>query len=361
MQSTLRLRALRASFSKLKCDALAVSHLPNVRYLSGFTGTSGMLLLTRKETIFFTDFRYQEQAAEQIGDAARIVICKKGLWPEAAKTIRHQVIKRVAIEAAHTTVSEANSIEKLIGNFAEIIPSENAVEKRRLYKDENELEIIREAVRVNDETFAEVLALVRPGVSEKEVAIAIENGIRKRGGSGTSFDSIVASGVRSALPHGVASDKIIEHGELVTIDMGSIWGGYCSDMTRTVCVGKPNEKQSEIYELVYRAQTTSQAALKPGLSCFDADKIARDIITEAGYGDNFGHGLGHGVGIDIHESPRLSYLGKGKLEKGMVVTNEPGVYIAGFGGVRIEDMGVITADGFQTLTGTPKPAKLLEV
>jgi Xaa-Pro aminopeptidase len=361
MKTTTRLNALRSVFSKVKCDAFMVSHSPNVRYLSGFTGSNGMLLLTRSETIFFTDFRYKNQAAEQIGDAARIVICKNGLWPEAAKIIRHELIKRVGIEADHTTVSEANSIEKLIGNYASIIPTQNVVEKRRLLKDEDELVIIHEAVRVADETFAEALALVRPGVSEQEISVAIENGIRRRGGSGTSFQSIVASGVRSSLPHGIASEKIIEAGDLLTIDMGAIWGGYCSDMTRTVCVGKANEKQREIYELVYKAQTTVQEALRPDLSCFDADKIARDIITAGGYGPNFGHGLGHGVGIDIHEAPRLSYLGKGKLEAGMIVTNEPGIYVDDFGGVRIEDMLLITPDGSQVLTGTEKPATLLEI
>ena len=360
MNFRLRIGALRSRLWKLGCDALVISHGPNVRYLCGFTGSSGALLLTRNEAIFFTDFRYQTQAAGQIGDAARVVIGQRGLWEEILKTARRQGVKNLGVEAAHVSYGQAQELAHSLRK-TRLVAVKDAPEKLRLHKDDGELEIIREAVRINDETFAEILDLVRPGASEAEIALAIEVGIRKRGGSGTSFQAIVASGTRSALPHGVASEKLIENGDLLTIDMGAIWDGYCSDMTRTVNVGKAAPKAREIYDLVYRAQVAASDAMRPGISCVEADKIARDIISEAGFGAFFGHGLGHGVGMDIHEAPRVSYLGKGKLAAGQIVTCEPGVYLEGFGGVRIEDMLHITQNGAQILTQTPKPATLLEI
>ena len=361
MNTSLRLAALRAALKKQAIHALAVTHLTNVRYLCGFTGSSGMLLVSPKHIYFITDFRYAAQAQHQIGDVAEIVIAKHGLWKEAAKIAGKHASHDVGIEAEHMSVATFNQVKALLPKGVHPTATEGVVEALRLAKDEAELSILREAVRIADETFAEALELLKPGISEKAVAAAIESGIKARGGTGTSFDTIVASGMRSALPHGVASDKIIEKGDLVTIDMGARYGGYCSDMTRTVCVGKASKTQKEIYELVYRAQVAAVEALRPGLSCKAADTVARDIIDAAGHKKQFGHGLGHGVGIDIHEAPRLSPLGKGKLHAGMIVTCEPGVYVADFGGVRIEDMLHITNVGAEILTQTPKPAKLLEV
>ena len=363
MNNSARLAALRARLPKLKCEALAVSHLTNVRYLTGYSGSSGLVIVTRDETLFFTDFRYQQQAAAQVGDVARVVIAPQGdgLWKAALKTAKKLGLQTLGFEAQHLSVASFGDIQKMAGKNAQFIATQGAVEKLRAIKSADELAVIREAVRVADEVMQEVLTMLRPGLSELEVALAIESGIRARGGSGTSFESIVASGARSALPHGVASDKIIESGDLVTIDMGAIYGGYCSDMTRTVCVGQSNPKQREIYELVYRAQVAACHATKAGAGCKAVDAVARDIISHAGHGDDFGHGLGHGVGLDIHEAPRLAKAGKGHLKAGMIVTSEPGVYIADFGGVRIEDMLVVTENGAEILTQTPKPAQLLEI
>ena len=270
-------------------------------------------------------------------------------------------IHKLGFEAQHLSVASFGEIQKMAGKNAQFIVTQSAVEKLRALKSAEELAVIREAVRVADEVMQQALELLRPGISELEVSFAIEAGIRARGGAGTSFETIVASGARSALPHGVASGKIIEKGDLVTIDMGALYQGYCSDMTRTVCVGKAKKKQRAIYELVYRAQVAACGAIKPGAGCRAVDAVARDIIGGAGHADDFGHGLGHGVGIDIHEAPRLARKGKGDLKAGMIVTSEPGVYIADFGGVRIEDMLVVTPDGAEILTRTEKPAQLLEV
>jgi Xaa-Pro aminopeptidase len=359
MNYSARLTALRQALPKLKCDALAVSNLTNVRYLCGYTGTSGLAVVSDSEAFFITDFRYQAQAAAQVPAEYSILIAEKGLWKEAARLLKKKAA-RVGFEAEHLAVAAWQEITEQI-KPAELVSTLRAVEELRLIKDQDELEIIRRAVRVADEAFASVVQKLRPGRAEWEVAEELRVAMQGRGASGPSFTTIVASGARSALPHGVASDKKLEKGDLVTVDMGAIVDGYCSDMTRTVCLGRPTREQQKIYRTVWRAQVAAVEALRPGLGCKEADAIARRVIEEAGYGEAFGHGLGHGVGLDIHEAPRLSRLGKGKLQRGMVVTAEPGIYVEGTGGVRIEDMLVITADGAEILTGTPKPEKLLEV
>ena len=363
MNYSARLDALRAQLPKIKCDALVVSHLTNVAYLTGYSGSSGLVVITRDGPLFFTDFRYQQQAAAQVGGVAKIKIAPQGdgLWKAAMKTAKKRDLNVLGFEAQHLSVASFGEVQKMAGKNAQFIATQGVVEKLRAIKSAEELTVIREAVRVADEVMQEALEMLRPGLTELEVAQSIETGVRARGGSGTSFQTIVASGARSALPHGVASAKIIEKGDLITIDMGALYQGYCSDMTRTVCLGKPAKKQREIYELVYRAQVAACEAIKAGANCRAVDAVARDIIGGAGYGDDFGHGLGHGVGVDIHEAPRLAKAGKGSLKAGMIVTSEPGVYIADFGGVRIEDMLIVTDKGAEILTQTPKPAQLLQV
>lgn len=361
MNFSQRLQNARALLPQLKCDVLAVTHLTNVRYLSGFSGSSGMLLLLRDTSHFITDFRYRDQAKKQLGEHCQIHIAERGLWREAAKIVKKTGLSRVGFEAQHTSVAAWQEIEKLLGKDAKAVATSLAIENLRLVKDADELAIIREAVRIADETMQEALGSLRAGQTEREVAARIEAGVKARGASGLSFETIVASGARGALPHGIASDKILETGDMITIDMGAKFGGYCSDMTRTVCLGKSSEKQREIYEITYRAQVAANAAIRPGLGCKAADQVAREIIAAAGYKKEFGHGLGHGVGIDIHEAPRLSKLGKGQLAAGQIVTSEPGIYLADFGGVRIEDMLLVTEDGAEVLTQTPKPASLLEL
>ncbi|MBV9468815.1 MAG: aminopeptidase P family protein [Abitibacteriaceae bacterium] len=358
MNYSARLDNLRRKLSSAKYDALVISELNNVRYLCGFTGTSGMLAITANEAYFITDFRYQSQAAEQVDPRYQTAIAEKGLWKETARLLKKLKVKRVGFEAEHTSVAALEDITKLL-KPAEPISTQRIVEDLRVRKDADEIAIIQCAVDIIDDCFHYLCDMLRPGMTEIAIANEIERSIRERGASGASFTPIVVSGERGALPHGRASNKPIAPGDMVTIDMGALVDGYCSDCTRTICMGKPTREQQKIYELVWRAQTESSAALRPGLGCKEADAVARGIIDSGGYAEQFGHGLGHGVGLDIHEQPRLSKLGKGKLAPGMIVTSEPGIYIEGWGGVRIEDMIVITADGAQTLTHASKPRKII--
>ncbi|HVF09714.1 MAG TPA: aminopeptidase P family protein [Abditibacteriaceae bacterium] len=358
MNYSARLDALRRATPRLKCDALVISELTNVRYACGFTGTSGMVVVTPGAAYFITDFRYQAQAAAQVERSYATVIADRGLWKAAAKLLKKEKVARVAFEAEHTSVATLEEITKLL-KPATPVATQRTVEKLRLHKDAEEIALTRRAVAVIDHCFDHICGVMKPGMTECEVSDELSSAMRARGASGPSFTTIVASGLRSALPHGVASDKVLQSGDLVTIDMGAIVDGYCSDMTRTVCLGKPQRRQQEIYEIVWRAQSEAAAALRPGLGCKAADALARKAIEEAGYGQYFGHGLGHGVGLNIHEPPRLSKWGKGKLEPGMLVTCEPGIYLEGWGGVRIEDMLLITATGAEVLTRARKPRKIL--
>ena len=359
MDYVARLNTLRASLPAQKCDAMVVSNLTNVRYLCGFSGTAGMIVVTKDSAHFITDFRYQDQAAGQVPREYSLSIAGKGLWREVAQILKKKATQ-IGFEAEHTSVAAWEENKKLFAP-AELIATSRAIENLRMQKDDDELEIMRRAIRVADEAMEFAFGMLRPGLSERAVADELRAQIKSRGASGPSFDFIVASGARGALPHGVASEKIIQAGEMVTIDMGAIVDDYCSDLTRTVCIGKPTREQQKIYEIVWRAQTESAAQFRPGISCKAADKVARDLISEAGYKDNFGHGLGHGVGLQIHEPPRVSFLGKGKLQIGNVVSCEPGIYIPDWGGVRIEDLLLITKTGAQVLSKAPKPRKLIAV
>jgi Xaa-Pro aminopeptidase len=359
MNYTHRLANIRRALGHAnKCDALVVSDLTNVRYLCGYTGTAGVAIVTPQEAWFLTDFRYQSQAAQQVPGEYSIVIAERGLWREVARLLKKAGAGQIAFEAEHTSVAMLEEIESLI-KPAQAVATKRLVEDLRLRKDEDEIAIIRQAVQIIDDCFEYICGVMKPGMSERDVAAELLQQMRVRGASGPSFETIVASGARGALPHGVASDKKLSAGEMVTIDMGAVFNGYCSDCTRTVALGKVSREQQKIYETVWRAQTEAAAALKPGLSCKAADAVARKVIDEAGYGQYFGHGLGHGVGLEIHEQPRLSKLGKGTLKPGMIVTCEPGIYIEGLGGVRIEDMLVVTRDGAETLTGARKPRKII--
>lgn len=357
MNYAVRLQSLRRA-ARPKCDAFVVSHLTNVRYMCGFTGSSGMLLIAPQSAFFITDFRYQAQAALQVDASFQVVIAERGLWREAARLIKKQKLERVGFEAEHTSVAALRQIEKQL-KPSRAVATEGVVENLRLHKDEAEIAIIRRAVAVIDECFEHICGFIREGQTELEVADELSRQMRTRGASGPSFETIVASGERGALPHGIASDKKIRRGDMITIDMGAILDGYCSDCTRTVSLGKPTPRQQEIYEIAWQAQTEAAAALRPGLNCKAADAVARAVIEKAGMGAAFGHGLGHGVGLDIHEAPRLSKLGKGALKPGMIVTCEPGIYLEGWGGVRIEDMLLITKDGAETLTRARKPRQII--
>ncbi|MCK8826642.1 aminopeptidase P family protein [Natroniella acetigena] len=338
---------LRKKLVKEEMDALLVNNPANRRYLSGFTGTAGSLLITQQEAILVTDFRYTEQAKVEAVDY-EIIEFKDTNLEMLNQLIIEQQIEVLGFEAEYETYAQYLKYQDKFE--LELRATKGLVKELRKIKEQTEVTKIKEAVQITEEAFSEIQQSLQPGVIEREIAAELEFLLRKKGARGKSFDFIVASGKRSALPHGVAGEKEIEAGDLVTIDFGCLYQGYCSDMTRTVVVTDgPTEKQKEVYYTVLEAQQEALKGIQAGVKAADVDQIARDIITEAGYGDYFGHGLGHSVGLEIHEEPRLSLKDDTVLEPGMVLTVEPGIYLPDWGGVRIEDIVVVTEDGCQVL------------
>lgn len=352
-----KLTKLRASFFKADIDGILITNPYNRRYISNFTGTAGIILISSEKAQFITDFRYVEQAAKQcIGFE---IIQHNGV---AADEIARQVsalgIQKLGFEEEDLTYSSFKIYEKVIK--AELVPVSGLVEKLRLIKTDSEIKILKEAADIADAAFKHILDFIRPGKTELEVANELEFFMRKAGAASSSFDTIVASGIRSALPHGVASEKVIEKGDFVTLDYGAYFKGYVSDITRTVAVGKPDPKLKEIYGIVFDAQARGMDGIKPGMTGKEADALTRNFITDHGYGEYFGHSTGHGIGLEVHEGPALSFRSDIVLEPGMVVTCEPGIYIPGLGGVRIEDDTVITLEHNEALTTSPKELIILE-
>lgn len=332
--------------------------LPNVRYLSGFSGSSGAIFVTRKVSIFITDFRYKDQSAKQV-KGCRVVVSK--LNPiTALKEIREATVKnlRIAIEAHRLTVAQKTQLKETLRD-AILIDTMGMVEDFMVYKDKSEIEYIKKAVEISDIAFERILGILKPGLKEKDVAAELEYQMKMLGADREAFESIVASGYRSALPHGVASDKKLKKGEFITFDFGALYNGYCSDITRTVVLGKASPRQKKIYGIVERAQLAAIRKVKTGVTGKEVDAAARNLIVKAGYGKQFGHGTGHGIGLEVHAAPRVSTLGTQPLGNNMVVTIEPGIYISGWGGVRIEDDVVVKPKGCLVLNKAPK--KLLEL
>ncbi|HOQ00227.1 MAG TPA: aminopeptidase P family protein [Acetivibrio clariflavus] len=352
-----RIRELRSILSQKGIDAALITKRENYIYMSNFTGTFANLLITHDKAILVTDFRYTEQAKEQ-AQLYEVVQYQGNLNVTLNDLLTANNVKILGFEDGYITYKAYDDLSKNL-SIDKLVPLERTIELLRLIKDSEEIELIKEAVRVADEAFSHVLKFIKPGVTETEIAAEIEYYLKKHGARGPSFDTIVASGWRSSLPHGVASNRVIEHGDAVTMDFGAICNEYCSDMTRTVFVGQPKEELKKIYGIVLEAQKAGVNGAVSGLTGREIDKIARDIISDAGYGENFGHSLGHGVGIEIHEDPRLSQQGTIKMRNGMVVTVEPGIYVSGLGGVRIEDMIVINDDKPMVLTSSPKDMIIL--
>jgi Xaa-Pro aminopeptidase len=353
-----RLEKLRAVLEEIGADAFITEKGENRRYLSGFTGSTGWVIVTNKEAFLATDFRYVDQAKEQAPDVT-VVNNERKPVEAIARILRESGVKRLAFESSISFATFQEWSKAFDG--VELIPTSGAVEKLRMYKDESELAVIREAVRIADEAFTHILSYIKPGVRELDVALELEFFMRKRGATSSAFDMIVASGVRGAMPHGVASEKVIQAGEMVTLDFGALYKGYNSDITRTVSVGEPNPKLKEIYDIVLRAQMAGVQALRPGITGKEADAVTREIIAQAGYGDNYGHSAGHGLGMQVHELPNLSAVSPHVLEPGMLVTMEPGIYVSGLGGVRIEDDVLITEGGSEILTKSTKELLILPV
>lgn len=351
-----RISAARGCLKRVGADLLLVTNLSNIRYLTGFTGSEGTLVLSPDEGWFLTDSRYTSQANAEVS-GAKIVEFSVRL-DSLAQILQEGSATRIAYEAGHITVQTFQELcKKLPG--VEFIPADTEMTSLRTVKDAGELALLERVATIASESLLEILGEVRPGAVESEVAWALEMAMRRRGAEGKSFDFIVASGERGALPHGKASEKRITAGELVTLDYGALYRGYCSDETVTVCVGEPNSQQREVYETVRAAQEIAIEAARPGMTFKEIDAKARDYITGKGYGNYFGHGLGHGVGIDIHEHPTVSPRSRDVVEEGMVFTVEPGIYIPAWGGVRIEDTVVMERDRCRRLTKVPKMLMIL--
>lgn len=353
-----RIGQLRRRLTRAGLPGLLVTHLPDLRYLCGFTGSSAALAVTRRAARLFTDGRYKTQAAEEV-EAARVQIISGSPHVAAVEWLAAQAgVDCAGFDPAWTSVAELDRWKRALPSrvrrgFLSALAAP-LVEALRLVKDEDELALMSEAALVGCKLFEHMLGFIKPGLKETEVAAELEYQARLKGAEGMSFETIVASGVRSALPHGRATDSPLPRRGFLTLDFGVILKGYCSDMTRTVYLGKPGDQERDAYAAVLEAQENAVAAVGAGVSCGDVDEAARRVLRQAGLAEAFSHSTGHGVGLEIHESPRIAAGQTTRLLPGMVVTIEPGVYLAGKFGIRIEDMVAVTRTGGQVLTPAPK-------
>ncbi|MCC2632012.1 MAG: Xaa-Pro dipeptidase [Patescibacteria group bacterium] len=352
-----RINSLRELLAESKVEALIVSNPANVRYLSDFSGSDALLVISGNSQALFTDSRYEATASEEVGPSIEVRI-SSSLLKNVAQWLRSKGFRKVGYEADSLTITTYKDLESILEEN-ELVATSGLVERLRLYKDQTEVSSIQKAAEIVDQCFAHICGFIHPDVSEAEIAAELEYQMKTRGATQTSFGTIVASGKNSARPHAVPGQKKVRSGDLITIDMGAVVEGYCSDFTRTICIGQPTEEQEKIYGIVHSAQQKALAAIRPGIRGCDLDAIARTIISDAGYGAQFGHSLGHGVGLCIHEAPRISRTSTDILQPGMVITIEPGIYKEGWGGVRIEDLVLVTKEGHQNLTKSPNPNSLL--
>jgi Xaa-Pro aminopeptidase len=340
---------LLARLAERELDSLLVTNLVNVRYLSGFTGTNGLCLVGPELRLFFTDFRYVERARDEVADFDR-ERGKQDLLGDAAARLSG----RVGFEDQHLTVRQYGRLQEIVPDGVELVPAGGLVEELRAVKDRGELRAIREAADLTDDIYEYLCSRGLVGRTEREVAVDLEREMRERGAEDPSFPSIVASGPHGALPHADPRPERIGSNTLVIVDLGCIMDGYCSDCTRTFATGELSDEAASVYELVLGAQQEALGAVRAGADCRGVDGVARERIAAAGYGEQFGHGLGHGVGLEVHEGPRLAQTAEGTLQAGNVVTVEPGVYVPGGFGVRIEDLVVVTDGGAEILSHFPK-------
>jgi Xaa-Pro aminopeptidase len=352
MNHAFRFRLLRRQMKQRGIDSILVTHLPDVRYLCGFTGSNAYLAITPNRAALFTDGRYTAQARQETA-VARVVIAPKSARSEACQWLASSSAQHSAFDPQSTTVAELALCRKALtsghrGFFRPL--AEPLVGDLRLIKDEDELQVMKRAARLGVQLFHELLPHLEPGIPETTVAALLEHNARSHGAEGMSFETIVAGGARSSLPHGRATSQRLPRKGFLTLDFGVILDGYCSDMTRTVFLGQPTRRQRFTYDAVREAQQAAVAAVRPGASCGEVDEAARSILRQAGLADFFSHSTGHGVGLEIHELPRVAAEQSQSLLPGMVVTIEPGVYIPGQFGVRIEDMVAVTQQGGEILT-----------
>jgi len=363
-----RLAKLRKAMKKANFPAILVSSRENINYLSGFRGSAGMLLIAADDKPFkkndaqvlFSDFRYRIQAKEQAPDY-KFCLISGGMAASVAMMAKAMKLNQIGIEAHNLTVMQMDAFKEGFPE-AEWKSAGSIIESLREIKDASELTDMQLAAKITDGALAHMLSLVKPGVTERELAVAGEFYMQDAGAKDVAFDIIVGSGPRSALPHAESGARKLKHGDLIVFDLGAKTpNGYCADLTRTVVVGKAKAWQKKIYNLVYEAQARALKKLKPGVIMGKVDAAARDFLTRNGHGKDFGHGLGHGVGLAVHEAPGLGSGSKAILKPRMVVTVEPGIYLEGRGGVRIEDLAVITQTGYRLLSNAPKPKELPEI
>lgn len=346
-----KIAELRRIMTELDLDAILITNPYNRRYITNFTGSAGVALITNTESFFITDFRYIEQATEQATEF-KIIKHNGTIEDEITSLTKKTNIKRLGFEEQSITYAQYVLYEEKFS--VHLIPVRDIVETIRATKTEEEITILKKAAKIADDAFVHIQNYIKPGVKEIDIANELEFFMRRQGAISSSFDIIVASGPRSALPHGVASDKVIENGELVTLDYGALYKGYCSDITRTVAVGEISEKLMTIYHVVLEAQKRGVKGIRPNMTGKEADALTRDYIEAEGYGEYFGHSTGHGIGLEVHEGPGLSPRSDIVLQKNMVVTVEPGIYLPEIGGCRIEDDIVITESGNERLTFAEK-------
>jgi Xaa-Pro aminopeptidase len=346
-----RIRLLRAALEKNRLDAFVTSFMPHLRYLTGFSGSNGLCIITHAKVFFLTDFRYKEQIRDEIV-CSRSFITSGEIIEKAAKEKLFSRCKRVGIEKEYLTLAQYSELRK---NFVmpRFVPTSELVESLASVKSQAEISLIKRAIVITDAVFAEILKIVKAGISELDVSAEISYLHKKYGAEKDSFEPIVVSGPRGSLPHGKPSSKKIKRGELVTLDLGCFYRGYCSDLTRTIAVGKPSGLARKVYGIVLEAQQKAIDSAQSGIKAKKLDGISRDYIRSKGYGKHFGHGLGHGIGLQIHEFPRVSARSTHTLRSGNVITVEPGIYLPGKFGVRIEDDIVIRDGTCDVLTKSP--------
>lgn len=340
-----------------KYDAVLITQLHNIRYLCGFSGSNGVLLITKDKNVFFTDFRYKEQSAAQIKDVAEIEVIERKLLDNVAKYINKLGCKDILIEDT-TAVSTFEDYKAALSGS--LYSGTRVVEGLRETKDKQEIKDLQKAFDIADKAFEQLLGVIKAGMRETEIAAHLEFFMKMLGSEGESFKTIVASGVNASSPHAEVTTKKLQKGEMLKIDFGATYKGYHSDMTRTLFCGRADEKFKNIYDIVLTAQKKAMKALKVGAVCSSVDKTARKYIEAKGFGEFFGHGLGHSVGLEIHEMPILSPTCKKKVEEGNVLTIEPGIYLPGWGGIRIEDVFAVNKTGLTRLTNTPNELKEID-
>jgi len=344
-----RIAALQAKLGK-ELQGIIITNLKNIRYLCGFSGSCGTLLVTRKSAYFFTDFRYQQQSAKEVCDAVEIVIFKNNLIDSLLKQVKKSKLKTLAVEKS-ISVNLYMFFNEKFG--MDLLPVAGMVEDLRRCKSDDEIKSLKKAFSIADNAFAELIKIIKPGMTESQIAAHLEFFMKSSGSTEPSFSTIIASGPNSACPHASPGNRKIKKGEMLKIDFGAVYDGYHSDMTRTVFIGKATEKFKKVYDVVLTAQKEAIKALRVGAICKDIDAVARKVIADAGYGEYFGHGLGHSLGLDVHEAPSLSSKCEDKIVAGVTFTVEPGIYLPDWGGIRIEDVFLVKEKGLLKFTGSP--------